>query len=262
MSVKCKDIIAAMERLAPPYLAEKWDNVGLMVGSGEKNADRILFALDCRDEVIDEAIKIKADMIITHHPLIFSGIKSIDFSTPIGGRLERLIKNDIAVYSAHTNLDIADGGTNYTLAGLLDLENIEGLVQTENPGFYMGRTGELKEEMPLDAFVKMVKERLGAEKIAVCGKTEGVIKKVGICTGAGSCFMAEAAAKGCDAYITGDMKYHDGQQAQELGLCVIDGTHYLTEVIVVPVLRDFIKKNFETVDCVASSVNTQTIHII
>lgn len=261
MSAKLSEIMATMESYAPARLAEEWDNVGLMVGS-EREIKRVLVALDINDEVINEAVSIKADLIITHHPFIFKGIKSVTDATPLGRRIIRLIKNDIAVFSAHTNLDSAEGGTNSTLAALLDLDNTEGLSDINGDGSAMGRIGELKSEMRFADFISAVKTALNADSLSVCGALNTRVKKVGICTGKGASFMREAKNKGADVYITGDFGYHEGQDAQDMGLCVIDGTHYLTEVIVVPVICRYLKKCFVGLDVIESKVNGQTLTIV
>ncbi len=261
MSVICSEIIKEIEDFVPPCTAESWDNVGLMVGNPESAISKIVFALDCREAVINEAIALGADMIVTHHPFIFKGLKRLDFSTPIGRCIEKLTKNNIAVYSAHTNFDVAKKGTNQTLAELLELENITGLADADAEGYYMGRIGNLKKEMDCEDFISYVKNKLNADRLIVSGNTDKKINKVGMCTGAGSEFMQLAASKGCDAYITGDMKYHDGQMAEDLGLCVIDGSHYLTEVIAMPVLKKYVDDKFKNIECVLSNVNTQTLKI-
>ncbi len=260
MSVKIKDIIEHIEKLAPKTLAESWDNVGLMVGDENENVTKILVALDCRDKVIDEAVEKGANLIITHHPFIFKGIKSLDYNIPISRRIVKAVKNDIAVYSAHTNLDIAEGGTNTVLAELLELENIEGLLPTGENTF-LGKTGYLKNEMTFKEFVLFVKKKLKANSLAINGDMNRSIKKIGLCTGK-ACdmdFLSLAVEKECDAYISGDIGYHDAQTAEDLGICIIDGTHYLTEVIAVPEICKYIRKKFSQLDVIASEVNGQTL---
>lgn len=261
MSVKCSDIINLMDKYAPPCLAEDWDNVGLLVGRSEKEVKCVLAALDINDEVIDEAVEKGADLIVTHHPIIFRGIKSVNDKTPLGRRIIRLISNDIAVFSAHTNLDCAEGGTNSTLAELLSLSDIRGLAEEEG-GAPMGRVGKLEREMTLGEFVLRVKGVLGADRLSVCGDTNKKVKSVGICTGKGASFMAAAKNAGADVFITGDFGYHEGQSANDMGLCVIDGTHYLTEALVVPVLCEYIKSNFSGLEVISSEVNGQTLNIV
>lgn len=130
MSVKCFEIIDFMEKWAPSFLAESWDNPGLSVGSAKSNVKKILVALDAEEEVIDEASFLGADLIVTHHPFIFKGIKKINFDEAMGRKIYKLVKNNIGVFSAHTNLDIAFGGTNDVLAQMLKLKNIDILEET------------------------------------------------------------------------------------------------------------------------------------
>lgn len=263
MSVKAIDIIEKMRSIAPEEICCSWDNVGVMAGDTGKEVKKAVIALDCSDDVIDEAIEKGADMIITHHPFIFKPVKNLDFKNPAARKIAKVIKNDILVYSAHTNLDIADYGTNYTLAELLELDDVEGLVP-QGEGRYMGRAGKIKTEMTFKEFTAFVKEKLGAKRLVVNGNMERVIKKAGICTGAGADyeFMSKAKEMGCDVFITGDVGYHDGQTAEDIDICLIDGTHYLTEVIVVKSLYDILSKEFENVEFIMSEVNGQTLNII
>ncbi len=262
MSVKAKDIIKLMEKLAPKSLAESWDNPGLMVGDTEMAVNKILFALDCSEAVIDEAVKIKADMIITHHPMIFKGIKSIDYNNPLGRKLIKAIKNNIVVYSAHTNLDIAEGGTNTVLAELIGLKNITPLLELDNNTF-IGKCGELENEISFKEFIDIFKEKINAAHIVINGNMNRIIKRVGLCTGKASSAEYVSAAKNnnCDLYITGDIGYHDAQAAEDADICLIDGTHYLTEVIVVPKLCKYISNNID-VECICSEIDGQTLKIV
>lgn len=262
MSVKCKHIVELMNVYAPIELAESWDNVGLMVGDMQRDVNKVMVALDINDEVINEAIVNSVDMIVTHHPMIFKPISNVTSETPLGRRLIKLIQEGIAVYSAHTNLDVVSGGTNSTLAELLGLISIENLVESENPDG-MGKVGVLEKPMTFLELINNVKTILGAQNLVVSGDVDKIISKVGICTGSGANgeFMKLASAKGCQAYITGDVGYHNAQMANDLGLCIIDGSHYLTEVLIVPVLCDYLSRNL-TIDCVCSAVDGQTLHII
>ena len=243
--MKCKDLINILEKKAPIYLAESWDNPGLLVGRRDKEIKKILVALDVTEEAIDEAIKLKADIIVTHHPLIFGSLKTVNDSTFTGRKVLRLIENGICHYAMHTNLDTAFGGTNDTLAEILGLENIEPLaVSCEQNGLPngLGRMGDLKEEMKFVDFAKLVKEKLNLECLSITGDKEKIVKRVGLCTGSGFEFIEEAQANGCDVYITADVKFHDAQKAVDMGMCLIDATHYGTENIIVPVLRKYIEE--------------------
>lgn len=235
MAVKINSIIKMMEKIAPVMLAENWDNVGLMVGEKNSEAERVLVALDGIDGVIEEAIDKNCQMIITHHPLIFKPIKNITSESALGRRIIKLIKNNIALYSAHTNLDIADGGTNDVLANMLGLKNVENLCPPVFENMGLGKTGVLDKEVSFGKFIDDVKIALNLDNVVVCGDKNKIIKKVGVGTGACSDYEYLKRAKdcGCDAYVTGDVGYHDAQNAFDLDICLIDAGHYGTEVIVV-----------------------------
>lgn len=262
MSVIVKNVIEVMEELAPKYLAEDWDNPGLMVGNTETNVSKILFALDCSDEVIDEAIAKGADMIITHHPMIFGSIKSVVKNTPIGSKIYKLINNNISVYSAHTNFDVAEGGTNTVLANLINLKDTEPLMEYDN-GFGLGKCGNI-EATTFSDFINKFKKLINAPYVTVNGDLNRTIKRVGLCTGsaASSKYINTAKSKGCDLYITGDVGYHDAQYAQEIDICIIDGTHYLTESIAMPILCNYIGEKIKEVSCICSEVKGQTLNIV
>lgn len=243
-SSRCIDVIRLMEKYAEPSLAESWDNIGLMVGDENAYITNVLVALDINDDVIEEAILKECNLIITHHPFIFKGLKSITTSDVIGTRVMKLIKNNINVFSAHTNLDIAKNGTNDTLANLLNLKNMGNLFDNNNSEWGLGRVGELEESLKLGEVIDEVKKVLDLGNIVVCGDINKEIKRIGICTGAGGevDFINQAIVRGCDLYITADLKYHNAQHAKDLGLCLIDATHYASENIIVPVVRDYLNK--------------------
>ncbi|WP_058486358.1 Nif3-like dinuclear metal center hexameric protein [Defluviitalea phaphyphila] len=256
MSVKCKKIIEELNKLAPEYLAEEWDNVGLMIGDIDQEVNRVLIALDAIPEVIEEAIKEKVDLIITHHPFIFKPLKSITKNDAIGQSIYSLIKNNIGVYSAHTNLDIAFGGTNDTLANLLELENISVLKEIDNYG--MGRIGNLKNACTLEEYAKFVKEKLKISNIRVVGNPTKVINIVALTTGSGISYIQEAVNKKADLFITGDVKFHDAQKAKELGIALIDAGHYGTENIIIPVIKKYlenINKEDKKLEIIVSKIN-------
>lgn len=266
-TVKVKDIMAIMEQIAPQRLAEGWDKPGLAIGDPEREVRKVLVALDVIEPVIEEAKRIGADMIITHHPmLLFRKIESITADNPLGKRIFNLIENGIAAFSAHTNLDIADGGTNDVLAELAGLENVQILeVTSETPDGKpdgIGRIGELPEAMPFREFAKLLQERLHLDAIRLVGDGEKSVKTVGLCTGAGVGFLSLAASMGADAYLTGDIKYHEAQQAVELDLAVADVTHYASEVLIVPVLQRKLQAAAEAngwkIEVLCSEENGQT----
>lgn len=266
-SVTVKDIMEVMEQIAPQRLAEGWDKPGLAIGDPEREVKKVLVALDVIEPVIEEAKRIGADMIITHHPmLLFRKIESITADNPLGKRIFNLIENGIAAFSAHTNLDIADGGTNDVLAELAGLENIQILEETsvapDGKIDGIGRIGELPRAMSFREFAKLLQERLGLDSIRLVGDGEKRIRRVALCTGAGVGFLSVAEALGADAYLTGDIKYHEAQQAIEMGLAVADVTHYASEVLIVPVLQKKLeaaaKENGWDIEVVCSEENGQT----
>lgn len=264
---KCKNIVEFMEKLAPIELAESWDNVGLMVGEFDRTVKKIIVALDINDDVIEEAVEKNADMIITHHPFIFGSIKNINSENVTGRRAIKLIKNNISVYSAHTNLDIAKNGTNDVLANILGVEQTEILLKSSDDINGLGRTGVIK-DVKFSDFIEILKSKLNLEHLVVTGDLKKIIKKVGLCTGqcSGQDYMIAAKNAGCDLYITGDLRYHEAQFANNIDLCVADITHYGSEVLIVPVLCDYLnmcaKENNMDFICIQSEINGQTLNII
>lgn len=336
--VQVKDIIHIMEMWAPLHLAESWDNPGLMVGNPEQVVKGILTTLDVTEEAIDYAVNHDCNLIISHHPLIFKGLKRVDARTAQGAMVTRLIKEDIAVYSAHTNLDIAPGGLNDMLAKALGLEGCSGFIKTGedrqyklvtyvptdyadavrdamagagaghmgnyshcsfsahgegrfqpeagaqpfigqegllevvreirietlvpenriNPvlealqeahpyeevaydlfalaapshAYSLGRIGYLPREMNRETFTNYLAHCLPQASIRLGGSKKDYIKKVALCSGAGAEFLEQAKKAGVDAYITGDVKYHDAQRAKELQLLLVDAGHFGTEAMV------------------------------
>ncbi|MEA5082649.1 MAG: Nif3-like dinuclear metal center hexameric protein [Lachnospiraceae bacterium] len=258
--MKCSDLINELEDFAPMYLAESWDNPGLILGDTESDIKKVLVALDVTDEVVDEAITIGADIIITHHPMLFSAVKKITNETPIGLRLRKLIKNDIAHFAMHTNLDIAFGGTNDELArisGLKDIEVLRESCQQNGQINGLGRIGNLEKETTFGDFARIIKKELRLNSLRVVGDTEKRIRRVGLCTGSGFEFMDDAVKKGADVFITADLRYHESQKAQEAGICVIDATHYASENIIVPVICKYLNELDSKMEVIQSSVDGQ-----
>lgn len=258
--MRCSDLINELENFAPMYLAESWDNPGLIVGDTDSDIKRILVALDATDEVVDEAIAIGADLIITHHPMLFTSIKKITNQTPIGTRLIKLIKNDIAHFAMHTNLDIAFGGTNDELArisGLKDIQVLRESCEQNGQTNGLGRIGNLEKETIFGDFARIIKMGLGLSSLRVVGDTKKIVRRVGLCTGSGFEFMEDAVKKGADVFITSDLRYHESQKALEAGICVIDATHYASENIIVPVICKYLNGLDSGMEIIQSSVDGQ-----
>lgn len=242
--MKADQIITKLEEWISPNLIDTWDRTGFQIGECKKEVNGILIALDITEEVVNRALDYGYNMIITHHPLIFSPIETITDKTYKGRLIKKIIQNDIIIYSAHSNLDLAEGGVNDILAGLLYLKNTLPIKKVfldtlTNPDieYGYGRVGDI-EEISLKELIDRVKIKLNADYIKIYGETSQLIKKIAICGGAGSDFIIDAKEKGAQVYITGDIKYHDAQLAYEEDIVLIDATHYHTEKIILDELRN------------------------
>jgi len=235
--IKLKDILAYVGQFAPWELAEPWDNVGLMVGNPDQEATGVLIALDPTRQVIEEAILKKANIILTHHPLIFHPLKSINTATPIGQFLKKALAHDIAVVSCHTNLDIISDGVSDALARVLYLHNTRPLTLTGNrPDQGFGKVGNLPKPMQGKAFIHFVAQRLQLEAMMIAGPLPATVSTIAVCGGSGSDLAEAALQGGADVYITAELKHSVARWAEDNGLCVIDAGHFATENIIIPFL--------------------------
>lgn len=244
MQYRVEEIVNYVELWAKREYEESWDNSGAQIYFKDEAVENVVVSLDLFDEVVDMAIEKNAKLIITHHPMFFSSIKSIDNSNYIGKNIIKAIKNDISIYSAHTTLDIAEGGVNDLLCSLLKLDGVKGLYRTEN-GFYLGKTGRLKKKTSLEDFVELLKITLNTKNIRVYGKKTNFVEQVSLCGGSGSDFISLAAEEKSDVYITGDIKYHDGQRAYEEGITLIDIGHFNGEKIIVNEIKKYLENKFK-----------------
>ncbi|WP_163539611.1 Nif3-like dinuclear metal center hexameric protein [Gracilibacillus sp. YIM 98692] len=332
-----RDVIQLFENWVPKSYAESWDNVGLQIGDMEKPVKRLMITLDVVEKVVDEAIDKKADMIIAHHPLFFESLKSINLNSPKGKVIAKLMKHQISVYTAHTNLDIAEGGVNDLLAEKLELRDTKVLVptktdhllkfiayvphthvdsfkeaignagaghignyshctfQSEGKGAFkplsgtnpfigtqgeieqvneykvetiikesqleymiqvaqeahpyeemaydivplqnkgkvngLGRYGKIDKKMNLEEYVEVVKKAYQVPFVRFVGNKEKTVKKVAILGGSGKGFIKQAQKVGADLYITGDLTFHDAQDAEQAGISLIDPGHHIEEVM-------------------------------
>ena len=244
------DILKFMEGLAPGYMKMDWDNVGLLCGSGKTPVTKILVALDPFEHVCKEAADWGAELIVTHHPLIFQAMKSITDETSIGRGIMTLLRSGICAINAHTNLDCAPGGVNDVLAAKLGLEKTQVIspAGTNEAGLPYGllRCGEVQEQS-LEAFLGQVKAALGCEGLRYVDGGKPVRK---VAVGGGSCAggMLEALDAGCDTFVTADIKYNQFWDARDLGLNLIDAGHFHTENPVVAVLAEKLQAAFPEVE--------------
>ncbi len=245
--MKCKDIIKQLETIAPVHYAEKWDNVGLIVGDEEQEVHKVLIALDPSTEVIEQAIEQQCDMIITHHPLIFSPMKKITNNDFIGKRILSMMNNSIAYYAMHTNMDIAImADESAAMVGLKDTVALE-QVEPSNQHVGIGRFGNLVIAMSLLELAKAVKKQFHLDDVRVVGDLTKEIKKVAISTGSGEDFIENAIQMGADVLITGDIRHHKALDAIERNLSIIDAGHYGTERFMVEWLCAHLEVNNVTV---------------
>ena len=233
--VRIEEIINFLEAKFPPSLAYEWDNIGLQIGDASCEIKKIMITLDATTPVINEAVAKGVDLIITHHPFIFSRLKSIDLTSPQGKNIQKLIKNDIAIYTLHTNYDVAFGGMNDVLAEKMDLRDVKTFAMIDEV-HGLGRVGELAEDMSLTELSDKIKhewlqEEVYEIKTVDCGNGSR-IKKIAVIAGSGSKYIHEAKEMGADAFVTGDVTYHKAVDAVELGLSLVDIGHF-AEVIMV-----------------------------
>ncbi len=250
--VSVADIVEVMEGLAPSGLAESWDNPGLQAGNKKWPVKHIWVALDPLPLVVTAAIKDKADLLITHHPLIFHPIKSIDFSSPLGRIILKAANHKLSIFSSHTNLDSVQGGINDILAAKIGLKNLKvlGLKKDDEKQEGIGRIGELNKAMTLKSLVGMVKEKFKLGYIKFTGDADLPVERVALCSGSGGSMMDDFFRSGAQAYITGDIGYHGALDAKNRGLGLIDLGHFASEHIIVKelaerLLRDLSRKGMD-----------------
>lgn len=226
--MKVRDIFKFIDDFAPFNSQESFDNSGMLLGNMDSEVKKILLTLDVTIEAVDYAIKNKCQLIISHHPLIFQALKMIDTSKERGQLIENLIKSDISVISAHTNLDKAKKGVDFVLGELAGIPLGEILVKdSEFEGIGFGRVGEI-EELETSNYLDGLKESLGAPIVHLYNGREK-IKKIAVVGGSGSDFLYDAKKAGADILVTGDIKYHDAQYAKEIDIAVADLGHFYTE---------------------------------
>lgn len=363
-----RTIFETMEEWAPLNLAYDWDNVGLQVGSFDKETKKVMITLDVLESVVDEAIEKKVDLIIAHHPMLFKPLKKINLDDPKGRIIEKLIKHDITVYASHTNLDIASGGVNDLLANKLKLQHIENLVDVQSERLFklavyvpetraegirgvlgdtgaghigsyshssfnsrgqgmfkplddsspylgkmnemeivneikietiikednvssiidsmikvhpyeevvydifplenkgnsdgIGRVGLLQEGLVLKELSEHVKTVFEMPHVRVTGNLNKMVEKVAILGGSGEDFVKNARQANADVYITGDMTFHNAQDAMEMGLSVIDAGHYI-EKIMKKATESYLKEKFDkNLTVIVSEANTDPFQFI
>ena len=248
------DILAFMETVAPISLKMEWDNAGLLCGSKSTPVTKILVALDPFEHVCREAADWGAQLIVTHHPLIFDPQRSVTDETSVGRSVLTLCRNGISAINAHTNLDQAAGGVNDIFAQILGLSNIETICEN---GMQLLRCGDVPEQT-LDTFLSTVKERLHCEGLRYC---DGGKKVRRVAVGGGSCGgeLFDALRAGCDTFVTADVKYNEFWDAKDSGLNIIDAGHFCTENPVCAYLSGKISAAFPNVEVKISETHADCV---
>lgn len=237
-----KQISQFLNQIAPFDTAMDFDNVGLLVGDPEAEVASVLVSLDITSQVVAEAIQMGAQLILSHHPVIFTPIKKLrpkDIPT-------QLIQNNLTAICAHTNLDLAPCGVNASLASALELQNCTPFKKYRDTDLAEGLLGTLLSPLSPQGFAAYVKERLHCDGVKyTVGNRE--IKTVGVSCGAGSGLLFDAAGCGVDAFVTGDSKHHELLAAQEMGITMVDAGHFNTEDVVIRPLIQLLQKEFPKV---------------
>lgn len=257
--MKLSKLLKRIEETYPLFLQYSWDNSGLNIGDLSQNVDKVLLTLEITEDTINEAIKNKVDLIISHHPFLFSKINKIEKGDIKGKLIYKLISNSISVYCMHTNYDIAFGGLNDYFMKIIGIEDSEILeIEGKNESYFggkeygLGRVGKLSKSVGCKAFVDILKEKLGIDSLRYVGNTDKRIEKVAVVTGAGAEFFENLIGSDIDALVTGDMKYHQAMDAASSGVVVLDCGHYGTEHIFADSIKEFLEANVKEVEFIIS----------
>ncbi|MCI8282760.1 MAG: Nif3-like dinuclear metal center hexameric protein [Lachnospiraceae bacterium] len=265
----CREIIEKLCQQSPEEYACGWDNTGLLAGSYQKEVRRIYVALDATDETVEEAVNLGADMLLTHHPLIFKGLKKVSSEDFIGRRIIELIKNDIAYYAMHTNFDIA------VMADLasqkLGLEEEEVLQVTATGDFGVvgiGKAGALSEALSLKGCIDLVKQVFEVDTVKVFAPVSFAedwesfpVSKAAVCPGSGKSVIEDAKKAGAQVLITGDIDHHEGIDAAAQGMAVIDAGHYGLEKMFIPYMKEYLESRLTGVEVIAQKVKQPFLYV-
>lgn len=239
--MKVRDITSLIEKFAPLGLQESYDNAGLIVGREDDDVSRVLIAVDVTEEVIQEAIEEKCDMIVAHHPIIFHPLKRFNSASYVERCVEQAIRHGIVIYAAHTNLDAAHDGMSWRVAQMLGLENISVLDATNVEGAGFGVVGELSESVASEDFMRRVMQRFDVGALRYSDIVKSQVRRVAICTGAGGSLIDKAQEVGADIYLTSDLKYNDFMR-HENSIILADMGHFESEYCAIQILFDILSK--------------------
>ena len=249
--MRVRDVTAALEAFAPLSIQEKWDNSGLCIGSPDQEVHGILLGFDCTPALVDEAVACGADLIVTHHPLIFGGLKKIAPEDPVGLAVIKAVRAGIAVYAAHTTADKVASGVSGAMARRLGLKHVS-ILDPDGTRFLdgteetvgLGMVGDWTEPLSCEEAVARVKEAFGLKQVRCSRFIPGKISRVAMCGGSGSSLIEAARAAGAQLYLCGDVSYHHFFTPS--GFVLMDIGHFESEVEIVDILFSLLRKNFPT----------------
>ena len=259
--MKIRKVIDALERFAPLPLQESYDNAGLQVGLTETEISGALLCLDVTEAVVDEAISRGCNLIVAHHPLIFRKLAHISDGSYVERAVIKAIKNDVVIVAMHTNLDNALDGVNFKMAEKMGLTDLQPLQEPDVDGKWSGVVGTLPAPMSAEDFVTMLKERFGVASVRANELLRRPVSRVALCGGAGSFMLGDALRAGADAFVTGEMGYHEffGHE-QQLQICVIG--HYESEQFTTEIFRDIISRECPGVKtCIAETITNPIVYL-
>ena len=257
--MKLKTIIAYLEEIAPLNYQESYDNCGLLVGNSEMEISAAIITLDCTEAIINEAIEKGANLVVAHHPIIFSGLKKINGNTYIERVIIKAIQNNIAIYAIHTNLDHIKIGVNAKIGAKLRLQNLAFLLpKISNPSIGSGMVGTLLNETDEMTFVDQVKQQFELPMLKHTCFLNKKVSKVAFCGGSGSFLLSEAIAHQADVFISSDFKYHQYFDAENK-ILIIDIGHYEAEICTKELIFEILTEKFPTFTLHFSEVNTNPV---
>ncbi len=256
----CKDIMQVVEATYPRHKALEWDNVGLLVGRQDKDVQKVYVALDITDSVIERAIEQDVDLIVTHHPMVFSPIKQVTDADLVGRRILKLIQHDICYYAMHTNYDVVSmADLSSAILGLKDTSVLEATNAERTEG--IGRVGTLNKPMTVLECCELVKEKFALDAVKVYGDLNQVVHCVAISPGSGKHMSELAISKGADVFVTAEIDHHEGIDSNAEGLAIIDAGHYGLEHIFIEDMVGFLQKNIGNIEVLGAQVE-HPFHVV
>ena len=255
--MKLREVIAALEHLAPLRLQDEWDNSGLQVGFPESEIDQVLVCLDVTEAIVDEAIAAKCNLIVSHHPLIFKALRQVSDATYQQRCVVKALAAGISIYSAPTSLDNAPGGVNHRIAALLGLEKLRWLSPRDGEDAGSGLVGELPASEPDAAFLARVQRTFGVECLQHSALDGRQVRRVALCGGAGAFLLHDAVCAGADCFISGEFHYHDYFENQ--GVLLAELGHYQSEQFTQDLLLEYLHKTCPGLTVRKTAINTNPI---